>query len=338
MNIKQYLKERFLFLFISLSIFFGVMCVLLILNVKAIMILLIFILSFLPLITYIIIEYIKYKRYFNNIEKVLDSLDKKYLLPEIIEIPRFIQGKIFHEVLKKCNKQMHEHVNYYKNEQIEYREYIETWVHEIKTPISSAMLILENNDSHSISKDIEDEMKNIEGLVEQVLYYSRSSDVNKDYLIKKIKLDSIIKNVLKKNSKDFIYKGIKLQLDNIEEYVYSDSKWIQFVINQIINNSIKYINPKKGVISIYSKSNNNNVILTIEDNGIGIYEKDIDRVFEKGFTGKNGRKYAKSTGMGLYICRKLCYKLGLHISITSKRDVGTKVNIIFPLSKHNLLK
>ena len=166
-----------------------------------------------------------------------------------------------------------------------------------------------------------------------MLYYSRSNDVSKDYIIKQINLDNVVRNVVKRNYRDFIHKKIKLDIKDINEIVYSDGKWIEFIINQIIGNSIKYSNNKDGKISIYSIKKDNSVMLTIEDNGVGIVNKDINRVFEKGFTGENGRIFSKATGMGLYLCEKLCNKLGLGINIQSNENDGTKVNIIFPLGK-----
>ncbi|NBI07698.1 ATP-binding protein [Senegalia massiliensis] len=336
MSIKEYLKERFLFIFVNSIVFLILALILAILEIRSIVIFSIFIIWFLPLAVYISIEFLKYAKYYNNMEEILQGLDKKYLLPEIMEKTDFLEGKLFYDILKTCNKEMHEHVNYYKNLQLEYREYIETWVHEIKTPISSSMLIIENNKS-LITKNIGKEIKKIEGFVEQALYYSRSSDVSKDYIIKRFDLSVAINNTIKRNSKDFINKRINLQLDEIHAVVYSDIKWVEFILNQIITNSIKYIKSTGGSIKIYSTTNKNNVILTIQDSGIGISEKDINKVFEKGFTGEYGRKYNTSTGMGLYLCKKLCDKLGLEINIKSELGIGTKVNIIFPLSKFNLL-
>ena len=245
---------------------------------------------------------------------------------------RFQEARIINDVLKECNKAMHEQVKHYKDEQSEYREYIETWVHEIKTPIASAKLILENDNSN-LSERINYEMKRVEGFIEQVLYYARSSDVSKDYIIKEFSLRSVVMKSVKSNSRDFINKNIKLDIRGIEGNIFSDEKWVEFIINQIIINAVKFSIPNEGKVSIYSKVNENNIILTIEDNGVGINEKDIDRVFEKGFTGENGRKFGKSTGIGLYLCKKLCDKLGIGISLNSKENIGTKVNIVFPQGK-----
>lgn len=335
MNIKAYLKERSLFLVINLIAFSFIAFVLTILDVNTSAIILIFTIWFLPLAIYIGIEFFKQRNYYNNMEEILKSLDKKYLLSEIIEEPNFLEGKLFYEILEECNKEMHEHVKYYKNLQLEYREYIETWVHEIKTPIASGMLIVENN-KNTIMNNIGEEIKKVDNLVEQALYYSRSNDVSKDYIIKKFELSTAVNNVIRRNSTDFINKRIILNLEEINEIVFSDIKWVQFILNQVISNSIKYTNTKNKNIRIYSTTNINNIVLTIQDNGIGIPKKDVNRVFEKGFTGEHGRKYYSSTGMGLYLCKKLCNKLDLQINIESELNVGTKVNIIFPLSDFNL--
>nr|WP_195515023.1 sensor histidine kinase [Paraclostridium bifermentans] len=332
MSIITFIKERMLFLMVNLIMFLLIGILMKVVEVPINIIFILFLIWFGPLITYMFLEFIKYNRYLKNLTHTIDGLDKKYLLSEVINEPRFQEERIINEVLKECNKSMHENVKYYKDEQIEYREYIETWVHEIKTPIASAKLILENDDSN-LSSRINYEMKRVEGFIEQVLYYARSSDVSKDYIIKKFSLRNVVMKAVKNNSRDFINRNIKLNIKEVEGTIFSDAKWVEFIINQIIINAVKFSIPNKGEVSIFSKINENNIILTIEDNGVGISEKDIDRVFEKGFTGENGRKFGKSTGIGLYLCKKLCDKLGIGISLISKEGLGTKVNIVFPQGK-----
>ena len=332
MSIIEFIKERMIFLIINLIMFLLVAIIMKIVKVSINIILILFLIWFGPILIYMFLEFIKYRRYLNNLINTVENLDRKYLLPEVIEEPRFQEARIINDVLKQCNKSMHEKVKHYKDEQIEYREYIETWVHEIKTPIASAKLILENDNSN-LSERINYEMKRVEGFIEQVLYYARSSDVSKDYIIKEFSLRSVVMKSVKSNSRDFINKNIKLDIRGIEGNIFSDEKWVEFIINQIIINAVKFSIPNEGKVSIYSKVNENNIILTIEDNGVGINEKDIDRVFEKGFTGENGRKFGKSTGIGLYLCKKLCDKLGIGISLNSKENIGTKVNIVFPQGK-----
>ena len=332
MSIIEFIKERMIFLIINVIMFLLVAILMKIVKVSINIILILFLIWFGPILIYMFLEFIKYRRYLNNLINTVENLDRKYLLPEVIEEPRFQEARIINDVLKQCNKSMHEKVKHYKDEQIEYREYIETWVHEIKTPIASAKLILENDNSN-LSERINYEMKRVEGFIEQVLYYARSSDVSKDYIIKEFSLRSVVMKSVKSNSRDFINKNIKLDIRGIEGNIFSDEKWVEFIINQIIINAVKFSIPNEGKVSIYSKVNENNIILTIEDNGVGINEKDIDRVFEKGFTGENGRKFGKSTGIGLYLCKKLCDKLGIGISLNSKENIGTKVNIVFPQGK-----
>ena len=333
MKIVDYLKDKSLYLAVNLMTFIIVATLMYFSNVSTVVIFMTWCIWFLPLLIYIIIEYIKYKKYFDNIENVLKSLDKKYLLPEVIEAPNSIIGEEVNDILKELSRDMHEHVKYYRNMQEEYREYIEMWVHEIKTPIASSKLLIENN-YNDLTRKIDIQIDRIENFVEQVLYYSRSDEVGKDYIIKKVELLHLVKNVIRKNQRDFISKRIRLQLGELNEVVYSDSKWIEFILNQILINSIKYSKGKDDKIQIESKEISNTVVLTIEDEGVGIIERDLDRVFEKGFTGENGRKFGKSTGIGLYLCKKLCNKLGLGLEIQSKVNVGTKISIIFPKAEN----
>jgi signal transduction histidine kinase len=333
MKLSEYLKDKIVFLIINLLLFFIILIGLLATNISYQIIFIIFIIWFAPFITYILMDFIKKRKYYDELIGICENLDKKYLLSEVIEKPKNIEEQIIYDILKDTNHSMRDNINYYKNMQDDYKEYIETWVHEIKTPIASTMLFIENN-ADTIPSQIKSEIQKIEGYVEQVLYYSRSNDVNKDYIVKEFNLENIIRKVIRKNAKDCISKRISIDVKNIDNIVYSDPKWIEFIINQILINSIKYSKSENPNIKIDSKLNKNNIVLTIKDNGVGISEKDVNRVFEKGFTGENGRQYSKSTGIGLYLCKKLCNKLGLNIHLTSKKHEWTTVSIVFPASKN----
>ena len=334
MRITDYLKDKGIFLTLNLMIFIVISIFMYIADISFMMILFIFCIWFLPLFTYIFIEYIKYKKYFNDMESILESLDKKYLLPEVIEEPNFLIAEQINDILKEVSRDMHEHVKYYEDMQKEYREYIEMWIHEIKTPIASSKLVIENNYNNDIVRKIDTQINKIDNFVEQVLYYSRSNEVGKDYIIKKVGLSKLVKDVIKRNQRDFISKRISLQLGDLDEIIYSDTKWVEFILNQIIGNAIKYSKGKDDKIEIYSKKISSAVILTIKDHGVGIIERDLNRVFEKGFTGENGRKFGKSTGIGLYLCKKLTDKLGLGLQVQSEENVGTEISIIFPKSEN----
>ncbi len=331
MKIKDYLSDKVVFLGINLTAYLIISGALFYINTGFVLIFALFCIWFLPLISYICIDYLKYRKYFNSIYNILDGLDKKYLLPEVIEEHNFIIAEEINHILKVVSRDMHENIKYYIDNQKEYKEYIETWVHEIKTPIASSKLIIENN-NNEVTKKIDTQIDKVENFVEQVLYYSKSDNVEKDYIIKELNLKDVVTNTVKRNYRDFISKNIKLELEDIDNIIYSDQKWVEFILNQVISNAIKYSKTKDAKVHISSKNIENAVILTIKDNGVGICEKDINRVFEKGFTGENGRIFGKSTGIGLYLCDKLCNKLGLVLAIESDLNIGTVVRIKFPKS------
>lgn len=332
MNFKMFIKEKLFFILYNMVLFLLISFMMIIINVSFPVIFFLFIVWFSPLFTYILLEFFKKKSFFSELSMHLENLEKKYLIPEVLSDPDFIEGKIFLDTLHDISKDMHENVKYYRAMQADYMEYIEMWVHEIKTPIASTKLLVENN-NNPITVKISSQVDKIEGFVEQVLYYSRGNDISKDYIIKEFSLKVAVTNVIRKNSRDFIAKRISLNMDNLTGTVFSDIKWVEFIINQIISNSIKYSKDSNANIKIYSIENENSLTLCIEDNGVGIGSKDINKVVEKGFTGENGRKFGKATGMGLYICNNLCKKLGLGMKVTSTENEGTMVSIIFPLGK-----
>ena len=274
-------------------------------------------------------DFYQKKKYFKKLEKIIDGLDKKYLLAEVMEKPYKIDYAEFYKLLKKSNKSMIEEVAKLERSQKEYKEYIESWVHEIKIPITSSMLLYENNKS-DLTRKANTYLQEINNYVEQALFYARQEQVANDYLIKETDLQSIVNNVISKNKNLLIQENIKLDIDDNLGSVYSDEKWLEFIINQIVINAIKYKKEENSQIKIYSQKNNNKTYLYIEDNGIGIKQSEIKRVFNKGFTGTNGRITGKkSTGIGLYLCKNLCQKIGAEIEIDSKINEFTTVTIIF---------
>ena len=279
---------------------------------------------------YFFSAYRKRKAYFELIEKSVSKIDKKYLISEVLEVPPFIEAEPYYYLLKKSSKSMREEINKEKLRLKNYKEYIEQWVHEVKTPISLIKLIEENNRTTK-SSAILMQLEEIDRYVEQALFYARSEEVDKDYLIKEISLQNCVNTVITRNKQGFILNNIDIEIDNIDRMVYCDSKWLEFNLNQIIVNSIKYRSNEDAMVKIYVSDVKNGIKLTIKDNGIGIPSDELDRVFEKGFTGNVGRINNKSTGIGLYLCKKLCDKLGLIIDIESEVNRYTKVSIIFPI-------
>lgn len=273
-------------------------------------------------------DYYQRKSFYNDFLKKLEQLDKKCLITELVDKPGFLEGKILCNALYEIDKSMYEEIERYKNSIEDFKEYVEMWIHEVKIPIASTTLILHNHKPDG-DKKIKEQIKRIENYVEQVLYFVRGENSEKDYLIKACNLEEIIKNVIKRNKDSFLLKKIRIEMEEVNQVVLSDSKWIEYIINQVVSNSIKYSRETDGRIIFRTKVFKSAVLLEIEDNGVGIYKKDISKVFEKSFTGENGRMVSGSTGMGLYLAKKLCDKLGHNITLISKKDSYTKVSIFF---------
>lgn len=200
-------------------------------------------------------------------------------------------------------------------------DYYTMWAHQIKTPIAAMRLIIEGDDTDS-GREIREELQKTEQYVEMALMYLKLDADAEDYVIKECSLDNIIKQAIKKYASQFIRKKIKLEYEPVCCAVITDEKWLLFVIEQIVSNSLKYTST--GYISIKLEDT---AILCIKDTGIGIDASDIPRVFEKGFTGLNGRTDKKATGIGLYLCRRILSALGHKIDITSEVGRGTEVRI-----------
>ncbi len=335
MRFRDYIKEKMVLIIGTILALVSVEILLLAYNISILIrVYCAFIIIFI-LVLAILIEYKKKKDYYNELIKNMEDLKEKYLISEIIKTPNFIEGKILKDILQDTGKSMLENVNYYKNIQEDYKEYIELWIHEVKIPIAASKMIIENN-KNEVTKSIDEELDKVENYTEQALFYARSNAVEKDYIINKTNLKEIVNGAILKNKTTLINEKVSLELSNLkEEVVYTDSKWAIFIINQIIQNAIKYSKKENKKIEISSQEKNDKVILYIKDNGIGIKKGEITRVFERGFTGENGRIIGqKSTGIGLYLCKKLCDKLGLGIELNSEKDKGTEVRIIFPKNSY----
>lgn len=330
MKFKDFIKDKKIEIILMLFSTMSIEIILLAYQIQLIVRVYVVASIILSLLISMLIEYYSKKSYYNNLLEKLDELDQKYLLSEVISKANFQDGNLFKEILEETGKSMLENVNKYKYAQEDYKEYIELWIHEIKTPILASKLIIENN-KNEITKNIEEELDKIENYTEQALYYARSNTVEKDYIITKTNLKDIVNMSIIKNKTIILNNKIELDIHDLEKQVYTDSKWVVFILNQVIQNSIKYSKNKNQSIEIYAEEQKEKVTLYIKDNGLGIKKSELSRVFEKGFTGENGRIIGKkSTGIGLYLCKKLCDKLQLAININAEQNVGTEVTIVFP--------
>ena len=329
MSFLRFIKDNKVNILVSLLLFILVILLMLAfqVNFSLIIISIIFFLSsFIFLLLY---NYFRKRKFYNELISNTKLLDKKYLVLETLCEPSFLEGKILYDSLYQIDKSMNEHIKLYEKNLSDFKEYVEMWIHEVKIPLSSLSLMCHNH-HNEIDKKYLNQINKLDNYVDQVLYYVRSNDAEKDFLIKKTNLEKIINSVMIKNKDEILLNNITVNVDNLDVFVYTDTKWLIFIINQIINNSIKY---KKhdgdSFIKIYATEDKDLVNLFIYDNGIGISKSDIARVFDKTFTGENGRKDANSTGMGLYIVEKLINKLGHKISISSEENEFTEVKITF---------
>ena len=330
MKFKDFIKDKKIEIILMLFSTMSIEIILLAYQIQLIVRVYVVASIILSLLISMLIEYYSKKSYYNNLLEKLDELDQKYLLSEVISKANFQDGNLFKEILEETGKSMLENVNKYKYAQEDYKEYIELWIHEIKTPISASKLIIENN-KNEVTKNIEEELDKIENYTEQALYYARSNTVEKDYIITKTNLKDIVNMSIIKNKTTILNNKFELNIHDLEKQVYTDSKWVVFILNQVIQNSIKYSKNENQSIEIYAEEQKEKVTLYIKDNGLGIKKSELSRVFEKGFTGENGRIIGKkSTGIGLYLCKKLCDKLQLAININAEQNVGTEVTIVFP--------
>lgn len=197
-------------------------------------------------------------------------------------------------------------------------EYYTVWAHQIKTPIASMHLRLQSEDS-PLSRRLTTQLFRIEQYVDMVLAFLRLDSTSTDYVFKEHELDTVIKNSIKHFSTEFIEKKIKLEYSPIEKKLITDDKWLSFVIEQVLSNALKYT--REGSVKIYLDGDT----LCIEDTGIGIAPEDLPRIFENGYTGTNGRINSKASGLGLYLCKRVCENLGIGISARSEIDKGTVV-------------
>ena len=265
--------------------------------------------------------------YYKDILSKLELLDEKYLICEMISKPNFLDGEIFYQMLYEINKSMNENIRDYREKINDFKEYVELWIHEVKIPLSALILYTHNK---KIDKALVKEINRVDNYLEQILYYIRVENTEADYIIKEVDLNKVIRDVMLKNKDILLERKIEITSDVRDSKVLTDYKWLEFMINQIISNSMKYmrdIENKKIEIKAYKKDNC--VVLEILDNGMGIPKSDLSRVFNKTFTGQNGRKVPGSTGMGLYIVSNLCKKLGHKLEIESNEGEYTKVKFIF---------
>lgn len=326
MSLIKYLREVKIFLILIILIMLIVdVTMLLDPNLSNSMDTLIYI-NILSILSVVIFIFIGYGNYKKKIKKLINSIHN------IREEHDDLERDYIYKNVKHLIEENEKEVDSLRNELEDINDYMTNWIHEVKIPISVLQIIgkrvNEIDNSRKLSKQINSEVSRIDKLVEQAMYSSRAGNYNSDFIINEVNLDQVVKEVIKKNKYQFIYNKIDLNVNQLNKTVLTDKKWITHIIELIIDNAIKYSH-MGGKIEIYLKENKKACELHIKDHGMGIVPQDIERIFDKGFTGENGRKKTKSTGMGLYISKKILNKLSHDINVISTPNEFCDIYITF---------
>ena len=283
---------------------------------------------FLTFITLHVYGFIHQRNRLAELKAIFDGLDQKYLFAECISRPKGLYEQKIFDLTRRSARSMIRAVSDARSAQKEYREYVESWVHEIKAPITAAALICRNTDSETRRK-LTRELAQIDSHVERALFYARAESAEKDFIIRQSVLSDLTAAAIAQHQALLRQRGIRIETAGLEQTVYTDSKWTVFILGQLLQNAARY-HGNNPVILLSAKNLGNQVQLTIQDNGIGIPAHELPRIFDRGFTGSNGRICGGSTGIGLYLCKKLTDCLDIGLLVTSEKDQGTAVTLTFP--------
>ncbi|NLY21331.1 MAG: HAMP domain-containing histidine kinase [Tissierellia bacterium] len=274
---------------------------------------------------YYCIDYIIVKKRFEKYNRLIDSLDKKYLFPQLV-FEKLIDDNWL-KIINRMSKSMAEEVNYERIEKEIYRDYIEIMIHEIKNPLATINLISSNNKTE-FNRKILSQTELISNLIEQALYLAKLENLEKDYHIKEHSIEDLVNSAILQNRVSLLENGFGIEKSELENYILTDKKWFVFILSQIISNSIKYVKDSPKLV-FASEEFETKSVLTIEDNGSGFKEYELNRVFDKGFTGEKSDNL-NSTGMGLYIVKVLCERLNIEVSNGKSSMGGARITLQIP--------
>ena len=329
MNSRRYWKNRIPFLLTNLICMVALIVFLLVCGNSISVVLLILVVWAVVLLSGLFLTYWKRKQQMQKLLDMAGWLSERYLISEVMELPEQAEDQVYYQLLKMAGKSMLEQIGEVRRERLEYKEYIERWIHEIKTPITAMKLLCENHRT-DWTKELLLELEKTNRFTEQALYYARSEHTEKDYSVREMSLSQVVHQAIADNKYLLLQSGVRLEVEEMADTVYSDEKWVRFILNQLIANVVKYRSGQP-VLRFSTRRQQDQVILVVEDNGIGISPADLPRVFEKGFTGQNGRMVQQSTGIGLYLCKRLCDKLGIGIAAESSGQ-GTAISLAFHIN------
>lgn len=277
--------------------------------------------AFLCFVILTVVFFVRFNKFLRRHKQREHILENILIMTEELPEPATSAEYDYIRMIKKLSSEYKRKISVYQQERSESIDYYSTWIHQIKTPISVMTMILQSEDTEE-HRELLAELFRIEQYAEMALFYIRLDSVSSDFVFKVYSLDDIIRNAVRKYAPQFIRKKLSLQYSGTQITVLTDEKWLLFIIEQILSNAVKYT--EKGGITITVSPDK---LLCIADTGIGISSEDLPRIFEKGFTGYNGRADKKSTGIGLYLCKKAADKLSHRITAESVPGKGSAFSI-----------
>lgn len=330
---RNYLKDQLITIIIMLVMIALVLVICSTFGLKIETTIMVIMLILIALVAVAMYDFLRKKHFYERLEANLAKLDQAYLVTEMLEQPNFLEGEILYDACYELNKSMLEKIGELDQSNRDFQEYIELWLHEIKSPLVTLNLLAEKNTSLELGR----ELGRIDNLTEQILYFMRAESPAKDYLLGACDLGEIVKAVLLDYRTQIQLQRVEIATKDLSGTVHSDAKWLKFMVGQVLANALKYGATK---IVFRVEHDGKKVILKIRDDGIGIAVEDLPRVFDKTFTGQNGhgKTGARSTGMGLYLVKTLTDKLGHKVEINSKIGEDSFTEVKFSFGEHDYYK
>lgn len=336
MTIKQYLKDKGLYILLELSALLLVDGILLRFSLNGLDIAMIDLLLLMPMLIYGGYDFMKRYRYYDEVKRRLQEIDQSFLFGELLPEPTFLEAHLLSDVIKAMTASLNQVLTQLKTDQNDYYDYVELWVHEIKLPLSSLQLMADNQ--HLNAYEVKKVLAQMDRLIQKSLFYAKSTQVSKDYYISQQSSQAILNECVAKYATDLISCHFEITMPENDVPVKTDKQWVGFIVGQLIGNAIKYRRLEgTSRLKIGITKTDEYVDWQVIDNGLGISAKDLPHVFEKGYTGQNGRKQQQSTGIGLYLCHKLCQQLGIALLIDSVEGEATVATLRFPLHQVTIL-
>ncbi len=279
-------------------------------------------------------DFLRQRSRLRELESILEGLEEKYLFTECVPPAKGLYERRLFDLMRRAGRSMTGAVSGARASQRDYREYVESWVHEIKAPITAARLVCRQVEGEPRRK-LDLELAQIEAHVERALFYARAESPERDCVIRPVSLSELVAQAVEDHRTLLMHSGVRIETEDLERQVYTDKKWAAFILGQLLQNAARYRGGDP-VISISAQPLGERTRLSVRDNGIGIPAHELPRVFDRGFTGSNGRSRGGATGMGLYLCKKLSGFLDLDIQLTSEEGKGTCAALTFPAKLTNL--